>query len=502
MEYEKLRAIDRECLRLERTAALLQWDQETYLPPGGVEERAEQLAAREGLAHERLSSTETGRLFDEAGSAKSQGAAIERDFLRVMRRKYDRAVKLPPAFVREAARAEGLSQAAWAQARKNNDFAAFLPHLKTMIGIARKKPEYWRQTGNGSKSRYDCLLDIYEPGMGEEEIASLFAVLKDRLVPLLGKILACPPPDVSFLKQPFPVEGQAAFCQKLLGYLGFDCNRGRMDTSAHPFTTTLGSNDVRITTRYFQDNVLSGLFSVIHETGHALYEMGFPPELRMSCLGDGASMAVHESQSRLWENVIGRGLPFWEGLFPLLRDSFPSQLAGIGAEQFYRAVNEVKRPLIRVDADEVSYCLHIIFRFELEQQLISGELDPERLPAAWNGKMTECLGLPAGSVPNDADGVLQDIHWSMGSFGYFPSYLLGNLYGLQFFTKMSGDIPGLPGLIAEGKFGRLHEWLRDNVYRWGCRLEPSELLQTVTGEKLQAEPFLGYIEEKYVRLYH
>jgi carboxypeptidase Taq len=301
------------------------------------------------------------------------------------------------------------------------------------------------------------------------------------------------------LKQPFPLEKQAAFCERLLDYLGFDRSRGRMDTSAHPFTANLGSNDIRITTRYFQGNMLSGLFSVIHETGHALYEMGFPTELRLSCIGDGASMAVHESQSRLWENVIGRSLPFWEGLFPLLKDSFPTQLADVCAEQFYRAVNEVKQSIIRVDADEISYCLHIIFRFELERQLISGELDPEQLPSAWNSKMAECLGLPAG---NDADGVLQDVHWSMGSFGYFPSYLLGNLYSLQFFKKMNSDITGLPGLFAEGKFGRLHEWLRDKVYRWGCRLEPSELLQTVTGEKLQAEPFLGYIEEKYNRLYY
>jgi len=507
---EKLRVIDREYRHLERIIAALQWDQETYLPPQGVEERAEQLALLEGIAHRRLIEPETGKLLAEAGASAENPRgdeslpALERDFLRVMRRRYDRAVKLPPDFVTASARAEGLSQAAWAAARQNNDFAAFLPHLKTMIGIARKKAEYWG-FGNGSQTLYDGLLDIYEPGMGEAEIGALFAALRNRLTALLKKIQGCAPPDTSFLKQPFPIERQAAFNRKLMDYIGFDCRRGRLDISAHPFTTTLGTDDIRITTRYFPGNLLSGVFSVIHESGHALYEMGFPPELRGTCLADGASMALHESQSRFWENVIGRSRPFWDGLFPLLQDSFPQQLAGVSAGHFYRAVNEVKPSLIRVDADEVSYSLHVILRFELEQQLIAGTLEPENLPAAWREKTKEYFGLEIEALNparSDADGVLQDIHWSMGSFGYFPSYVLGNLYGLQFTRKLRQDIPEFENLIAAGNFGPLYNWLKDTIYCWGCRLEPAELLRKVTGEPLRAEPFLDYIEEKYGALYH
>jgi carboxypeptidase Taq len=340
--------------------------------------------------------------------------------------------------------------------------------------------------------------------MGQAEIGALFATLRERLSALLRKIQGCAPPDTSFLKQPFPIERQAAFNQKVMDYIGFDCQRGRLDTSAHPFTTTLGSNDIRITTRYFPDNLLSGLFSVIHESGHALYEMGFPAELRGTCLADGASMAIHESQSRFWENVIGRSRHFWEGLFPLLREFFPRQLVGLSPGQFYNAVNEVKPSLIRVDADEVSYSLHIILRFELEQLLISGALEPEMLPAVWREKTREYLGLeidPSGPR-SDADGVLQDVHWSMGSFGYFPSYVLGNLYGLQFTQKLRQDIPDFADLVAAGKFGPCREWLQNTIYCWGCRLEPAELLHKVTGEKLRVEPFLEYIEGKYGELYN
>jgi carboxypeptidase Taq len=503
---EKLHAIDNECRLLEKTVAALQWDQETYLPEKGVEERAEQLALLEGIAHQRLVADETGRLLGELGCVTGNPRGdeglpqIERDFLRVMRRRYDRAVKLPVDFVSAAAKAEGLSQSAWAAARRDNNFAAFLPHLRAMIDFARKKAEYWGfgNTGGKAGSLYDGLLDIYEPGMGAAEIERLFAVLRDRLAPLLHKIKSRPSPDTSFLKQEFPVEIQSAFNQKLMAYLGFDRQRGRLDASAHPFTTSLGFDDIRITTRYFPNNLLSGIFSLIHETGHALYEMGFPPELRSTCLADGASMAMHESQSRFWENVIGRSRPFWEGLYPVLAEFFPARLSHVRLDDFYRALNEVKPSLIRVDADEVSYSLHIILRFELEKLLIAGDLDPEKLPGVWREKTREYLGLESET---DAGGVLQDIHWSMGSFGYFPSYALGNLYGLQITQKLRQDIPELDSHIANGKFGSLHTWLYDNVYRWGCRLDPMELIVRITGEGLDVHPFLEYIEKKYTGLY-
>jgi carboxypeptidase Taq len=400
-------------------------------------------------------------------------------------------VRLPADFVSAAARAEGLSQAAWAQARKNNDFAAFLPHLSAMIDIARKKSQYWGYSGS---SLYDGLLDIYEPGLPAHEIEALFTPLRERLVALLQKIKARSQPDHSFLDQDYDLAAQTQFNHQLMDYLGFDTNRGRLDTSAHPFTTSLGASDVRITTRYFPRNILSSIFSVIHESGHAFYEMGFPAELRGTCLADGASMALHESQSRFWENVVGRSRPFWDGLYPLLQKHFPSQLGAVPVDTFYRAVNQVSPSLIRVDADEVSYALHIILRFELEKQLFSGELAPADLPSRWREYSRRYLGQESET---DANGVLQDIHWSMGSFGYFPSYALGNLYGLQLWGRMQKDLPGLETDVASGRFAPIHAWLAENIYHWGCRLTPSELLLKVTGEKLSPAPFLDYLEAKY-----
>jgi carboxypeptidase Taq len=496
---EKLHGVDREYHHLGKTLALLQWDEETCLPPKGVEERAEQLALLQGIAHERLVAPVVGRSLAELGSTAENPRgdeglpALERDFLRVMRRAYDREVKLPVDFVSAAARAEGLSQAAWTRARRNNDFAAFLPHLRTMIDIARQKARYW---GYPEARLYDGLLDLYEPGLSSGEVNALFVPLGERLSALLKKLPA--PPACPFLEQEYDTGLQERFNRELMDYLGFDSGRGRLDVSAHPFTTSLGADDVRITTRYFPRNLLSSIFSVIHESGHAFYEMGFPPELRFSCLADGASMAVHESQSRFWENVIGRGRPFWEGLFPRLSRCFPEQLGRLDAAAFYRGVNQVRPSLIRVDADEVSYSLHIILRFELEKQLIAGELQPEELPGRWREYSRRYFNLESET---DSDGVLQDVHWSMGAFGYFPSYALGNLYGLQFWTRMQQEIPDLEPALAGGNFKPVHEWLADRIYRWGCRLEPSELLLKVTGERLSTGPFLDYVEAKYTGLY-
>jgi carboxypeptidase Taq len=510
---EKLRRIDRECRRLERVSALLQWDQETYLPSLGAEERSDQLALLQGMIHGRLTDPETGRLLGALGAGPDNPRgdeklpALERDFLRVFFRKYDRAVRLPAGFVTGAAKAEGLSQAAWAAARRNDDFAAFLPHLAAMIGFARERARFWgfgegaggaRDGGLYDGGLYDGLLDIYEPGMPASRIDALFGPLRDRLAALLKKIRACPPPDAAFLDQDFDTGVQARLNGALMDHLGFDRNRGRLDASAHPFTTTLGDDDIRITTRYFPRNLLSGVFSVIHESGHAFYEMGFPGELRGTSLADGCSMAFHESQSRFWENVIGRSRSFWEGFYPTLRDHFPGQLGSVGLDAFYAAVNRVTLSPIRVDADEVSYTLHIILRFELEKRLISGELDPAGLPSVWREYTREYLGHESET---DADGVLQDVHWSMGSFGYFPGYALGNLYGLQIAGKLREDLGDLDPLAARGRFAAIRDWLGDRIYRWGCRLEPAELLLKVTGEALSAEPFVDYIEKKYGSLY-
>ena len=497
---EKLHAIDRECCLLERAASLMHWDLETYLPAQGVEERSEQLALLESICHERFTSPETGQLLEELGSVTDNPRGdeklsdLERDFLRRTRMDYDRDKKLPLDFVAAAAKAQGLSQAAWVEAKTNNNFNAFLPHLENMIDFERKRSLYWGFEGKV----YDGLLDIYEPNMGVSEIASVFTPLRERLSALLKKIASKPEPDCSFLNGEFDEQTQAKFNLELMKYLGFNTQRGRLDISAHPFTTTLGSDDVRITTRYLPDNFLSSVFSTIHECGHAFYELDIPEELRVTCLADGASMGVHESQSRLWENVIGRSLPFWEGLFPVLQKCVPGRFDSVKAGDFYKAVNLTKPSLIRVEADEVSYSLHIILRFELEQGLFSGAVKASDLPSLWRTKMKEYLGL---APETDTEGVLQDLHWSHGSFGYFPSYALGNLYGLQFFGKFKADIPDYEDLITKGNFSPVHEWLRDNIHKWGRRLSPGELLKKVTGEELSVDPFLKYIEEKYTQLY-
>ncbi|MDR2631666.1 MAG: carboxypeptidase M32 [Spirochaetaceae bacterium] len=498
---EQLHTRDRECRLLEKAVALLQWDQETQLPSEGVEERAEQTALLQSIWHGKLTDPQIGRLLTELGAdGQTPGGdeklpPRERDFCRVLRRNYDRAVKLPGDLVRDAARAEGLSQAAWVEARRNNDFASFAPHLTAMIGFARKKAGCW---GFQGERTYDGLLDIYEPGLTAAETEALFTPLREGLSALLQKITRASQPETRFLDREYPVEEQARFNRELMEGLGFDTRRGRLDTSVHPFTSSLGFNDIRITTRYFPANVLSSVFSTIHESGHAFYELGLSPELRGSCLAEGASMAVHESQSRLWENVIGRSRPFWEWWLPRLKVHFPEQLLGVTPEAFYRAVNQVRPSLIRVDADEVSYALHIILRFELEKQLFSGSLRVEDLPGAWRRLMKELIGI---EPPSDAEGVLQDVHWSMGSFGYFPSYALGNLYGLQFWEKLRRDIPETDALIRAGNLEPFHQWLREKIYSRGCCMEGAGLLAEVTGEKLSVEPFLRYVTEKYAALY-
>lgn len=496
----ELHQLDARARRASRIAAVLQWDQETYLPPAAVEERSEQLADIEGVAHERASDPKIGLLLDRLGSTSENPlgdealSSFERAFLRVMRRDYDRATKLPREFVETMARDVGLSQAAWASARATDDFPSFAPHLRSMVRHAKKLAEY---LGCGDKP-YDCHIDHHEPGMDEAKIASLFGPLSDGLSSLLGKIASRPAPDASFLSRNYPVDAQEAFCSSIMDLLGYDRKRGRLDRSAHPFTTTLGDDDVRITTRYFPKNMLSGLYSVIHETGHALYEQGFSSAIRGTRLAEGASMGIHESQSRLWENIIGRGRPFLGGRFPSLKEAFPDSLAGVDAESFYKAVNSVRPTPIRVDADEVTYSLHVVLRFDLERRLFSGDLDVDALPDAWRSGMQSLVGVVGDS---DAEGVLQDIHWSMGAFGYFPSYALGNLYGAMFWNQMRRDLDNIDDMVERGDFSPILEWLRGRVHRSGQSLLPGDLLAEVCSASLESAPFLRYLESKYADIY-
>ncbi|MCX7027562.1 MAG: carboxypeptidase M32 [Spirochaetes bacterium] len=494
-ETRRLAVLDRERSLLTHIGALLGWDQETYLPSGGVEERAEQLALIEGLAHDKAVVPEIGYLLSSLEAA-SDLEERERAYLKVARREYDRETKLPASLVTEKAKRTSLSQAAWVEARRNDDFRSFAPHLRKMIDLNLEMADVL----DPEVPPYDVLLDLYELGSDEASIAAVFGRMKTDLIAILDKILGRPQVDDSFLQRRVPAEAQALMSEDIMDILGFDRTRGRLDTTVHPFTTTLGARDVRITTRYIEDCFPSSVFSTIHETGHALYEMGIElePEFAGTRLAEPASMAVHESQSRFWENIVGRSLPFWKKNYKRLTALSRGALDGVGVEAFVKAVNKVQPSLIRTEADEVTYGLHIIARFELESDLVSGRLQVADLPEAWKAKMKALLGV---DVPDDARGCLQDIHWSMGSIGYFPSYALGNLYAAQFWVTMKDEIPGLEAGIEAGDLVTILSWLRKKIHSRGAALTPAEIILEATGFSLNPGHYTNYLEEKYSAIY-
>ena len=501
-ELERLIELDRERKLVGHIGALLGWDQETGMPPSAVEERSEQLALIESLAHEKSVKPELGELLEKLGSTVENPlgdpslSSVERAYLRALRRSWDRDTKLPAELVAAAARATSLGQAAWVQAKKNNDFASFAPHLEKIIGIMREEASC---LGPG-KPAYDVLLDLYEPGSTEESIAAVFTRLRRDLVSLLGKIKMRPQVGDSMLHAMVGEARQRAASDWLMDLFAYDRSRGRLDVSAHPFTTTLGVDDIRITTRFLPDFLPSSLFSTIHETGHALYELGIAPgpEFRGTELAEAASMAVHESQSRFWENVVGRSEAFWKRNFTRLSEIVSPALDGVRREDFVRAINKVEPSFIRVEADEVTYGLHIILRFELESDLIAGRLAVADLPEAWRAKAKDLLGL---EVRDDVRGCLQDVHWSAGLFGYFPSYALGNLYAAQFTAAMRKDLPDFDARIEAGDTRAILEWLRSKIHVHGATLLPGELVESVTGSALDPSHFVRYLEGKYSNIY-
>lgn len=508
-ELTRLIEIDRELGLLGHIAALLGWDQETYMPAKAVAERSEQLALVGTIAHEKSVSPEIGELLSALGSttASPTGApggssldARERAYLRVLRREYDRNTKLPADLVAELARATSLSQAAWVEARARNDFPAFAPHLERMVTLKKRQAACLAPGGKP----YDALLDLFEPGSTESSIAEVFARLRGELIALLAKIGSRPQVDDSFLRRPCPADRQAAISGWLAGIMGYDRGRGRLDVVAHPFTTALGEDDVRITTRYIEDFFVSSLFSTVHEAGHALYELGIAPgpAFGRTRLHEAASMAVHESQSRMWENLIGRSGRFWKPNYARLAElaggGASGPLDGVGLEAFVRAINKVAPSFIRTEADEVTYGLHVILRFELESDLVSGRLAVKDLPEAWSAKMKDLLGL---APPDDARGCLQDVHWSAGLFGYFPSYALGNLYAAQFWSAMKRDMPDRDERIESGDLASILGWLRSNIHEPGSIYLPGELVRRVTGTGLDPGHFVAYLDEKYSQIY-
>jgi carboxypeptidase Taq len=501
---ESLQQHLRPIAHLNSAASLLAWDQETYMPSGGGEARAEQVATLQGIAHERLTSPETEALLRpwvqlETGTLVPDGEDGDlagRALLREIWRDYTKAKQLPNAFVRRLSRTCALAQQVWAVAKPQNDFALFLPHLEEIIALKKEEAGYRGAVAN----RYDALLDTYEPGTTTQKLTTLFDELKAQLIPFLNKTLGSSTrPDDQILQRGYDRNRQLQLGRTVLTAMGYDFSRGRLDLSAHPFTTSFHPTDVRVTTRVSEQNFSGSLFSCIHEGGHGLYDQGLPVDYYGTPLGEAISLGIHESQSRLWENCVGRSRAFWAHFFPILCRTFPEQTQDLTQDSLYAALNRVAPTFIRVDADELTYNLHILVRFEIERDVMADGVLAKDLPLLWQEKMQAYLGIVP---PTDREGVLQDVHWSIGAIGYFPTYTLGNLYAVQFFNQARRDIPDLETRIAAGDLLPLKQWLHDRIHRWGRTFTADELIQRVTGSPLSLAPFMEYIEEKYLEIYH
>ena len=492
--YEPFMAKVAELADIGHAEGMLSWDQETYMPPKGAAMRARAQGTLAGLHHERLTAPElVGLVKDLKGQDLTGDAAVN---VREVGRSQDRALKIPKELVVELSQTESLSHEAWIAAREKADFAHFQPWLEKILELKKEVAERVGYEG----TIYNALLDEYEPYTRAEDIEPVFAALKDKLVPLVEKIAATGKfPARGVLDQDFPVAEQEELGRQVLEDLGFDLEAGRLDVAVHPFCSGTSRDDVRLTTRYSADWLPGSLFGTIHEAGHGLYEQGLPEDAVATPAGGSVSLGIHESQSRLWENMVGRSRAFSTHYLPRLKALFPTQLQNVNLDEFYAAVNQVEPSLIRVEADEVTYNLHILLRFELERDLFEGRVEVKDLPSVWNERMQQYLGV---CPPDDAQGVLQDVHWSFGLMGYFPTYTLGNLYGAQFFHQAQQELPDLEGQIGRGEFGGLKTWLNDKVHNRGSRLRASELVEEVTGEKLSADYFTNYLEAKFGALYN
>lgn len=496
--YSELIALLRRVHTLDSVAQLLAWDEQVNLPADSADQRAEQQAAMAETQHAAATSPRVGELL---ALLEARIAELDADLKTVVaqaRRDYDRATKLPADFVREKATQGSHGYHAWAKARAASDFAGYAPVLEKNLALAKREAAY---LGWGDRA-YDYMIDKHDPGLTAAAVARLFDELKRDLVPLVREIAAASAARAGAAASTgtlrgFPVEGQRAFLREVTERLGFDYRRGRIDVSLHPFCSGSGA-DVRMTTRFNADEPLDSLFSSIHETGHGLYEQGLPAAHYGTALGVHTGMGAHESQSRLWENQVARSRGFWQFFEPRLRELFPAQTAAVSSEELYRAINAVTPTLIRVDADEVTYNLHIVLRFGLEQKLFSGELAVRDLPAAWNAASAELVGLTPSS---DREGVLQDVHWSDGSFGYFPSYCLGNMMAAQLWYRALALRPELEADFARGDFTWLLRWLRENVHTQGRRYDLLALARRVTGEELSPRHLVRYLRERYLPLY-
>ncbi len=492
--YDRLLVLSREAGLLGSVEGLLGWDQETMMPPGGGEHRARQLALIARLKHERLASHDMGALLtaceEEIDTAADTPEAAN---VRALRHDHDRAVRLPASLVEEIAATASTAQHEWAAARAASDFARFLPWLEKTVDLCRQKAACYGWPEGGEP--WDALAEDYEPGCTAAAVSAVFVPLRDRLRALLEEVAgATTRPSGQLDAIELPEAAQMAFCREIAGAIGFDFTRGRLDTSTHPFCGGSHCDDVRLTTRFHSAMVTDALSSTMHEAGHGMYEQGLLYEHVGTPCGESVSLGIHESQSRMWENQVGRSAAFWRWAAPQLKTHFGSATEGIDAHRAYESANRVAPGLIRVEADEATYNMHVMIRFELERALLKGDLPVAGLPEAWNAMYREYLGV---EVPDDRRGCLQDIHWSMGALGYFPTYTLGNLYCAQFFEAACGALPGLVEGFAEGRFSPLLDWLRENIHRHGRRYSPAQLCERATGQPLSADPLMRHLEGKF-----
>lgn len=496
-KFQELKNRLAEVHDLETAAAVLIWDQRTYMPPGGAEARGRQLARLERLAHEKFIEPSIARLLEELRPYEESlpYESDEASLIRVARRDYEKAVRVPPEFTQELASHTAVSYAAWEKARPADDFGAVQPYLERTLGLSRRLADFFP----GYEHIADPLIDYRDQGMTAASLQSLFGELRERLVPLARAIAAQPAADDSCLHRTYPEEQQLAFGLEVIRRFGYDFERGRQDKTAHPFMITFSLGDIRITTRVKENDLGDALFSTMHEAGHALYEQGIPMALEGTPLADGTSSGVHESQSRTWENQVGRSRGFWTFFYPRLQAVFPDQLGSVPLDTFYRAVNKVQPSLIRTDADEVTYNLHVMLRFDLELAMLEGSLAVKDLPEVWNERMKADLGV---TPSDDRDGVLQDVHWFGHHVGgVFQGYTLGNIMAAQFCARAAEERPSIPNEIESGEFGGLLAWLRQNLYRHGRKFTAAELVERVTGGPLSIEPYMRYLETKYGELY-
>ncbi|MFL5959867.1 MAG: carboxypeptidase M32 [Gaiellaceae bacterium] len=473
---------------LERVASLLAWDQETKMPPLGAPARAEQQGTVARLAHKLATAPELGELLEELRELEEscERESLEARVVRVARRDYEKKRRVPSELRAEMTRAGSRGYRAWLDARSAGDFELLRPHLERRLALMHEYVACYEPFDDA----YDVLLDDHEPGMRTADVAAIFARLKEELVPLVAGVRE--PVDDSCLHGDFPPDRQREFALEVLSRWGMDDRAWRLDDTVHPFASTISEGDIRLTARFDRDNLV-GILSCLHEFGHGLYERQVDERYARTPLYEGASSSFHESQSRLWENVVGRSLPTWRFFYPRLQEAFPAQLGGVPLEVFHRALNRVAPSLRRVDADEVTYPLHVVLRFELEREMLAGDVAPADLPEAFDAKLREYLGV---EPPTVVEGVLQDVHWSDGNFGYFPTYALGNVISVQLWERATTDLD-LDREFERGEFGSLGEWLREHVHRWGRAFEPPELLERVVGGPLDAEPYLAYLRLKF-----